>query len=329
MPRFSTRTVTAVRADREGLQKVDVDGEPAYVLTRLTGPVAVGDRVVVNTTAVDLGLGTGGWHFVHWNLERESWSEPGPGRVMKLRYTSLQVDTGAAEEDAAFEAPVNLGGTPVVACTLHSQLACVATAFDRVVPGRRLVYVMTDSAALPLALSDLVADLRARGPLAATVTCGQSFGGDHEAVTLASALEVSVAAAGADAVVVGPGPGVVGTDTRYGFSGMEVAAVVDVTTALAGVPVVAVRYSDADTRPRHRGISHHTRTALAHAAHEAMIPVPAGVVRPDDLGEVVEVDVPADLDYGGATTMGRGPSDDPGFFRYAAAAGVLAAQLLG
>ncbi len=71
--------VTGIRAERDGLQKVLVDDEPAYVLTQLIGTVAVGDRVVVNTTAVDLGLGTGGWHFVHWNLERASWSEPGRG----------------------------------------------------------------------------------------------------------------------------------------------------------------------------------------------------------------------------------------------------------
>ena len=47
----------------------------AYVLTQLTGAVAVGDRVVVNTTAVELGLGTGGWHVVHWNLDaRPTWT---------------------------------------------------------------------------------------------------------------------------------------------------------------------------------------------------------------------------------------------------------------
>ena len=57
---------------------MEVDGERAYVLTQLIGTVAVGDRVVMNTTAVELGLGTGGWHVVHWNLAREAWSEPGP-----------------------------------------------------------------------------------------------------------------------------------------------------------------------------------------------------------------------------------------------------------
>ena len=56
--------------------------------------------MVLNTTAVDLGLGTGGWHVVHWNLAREELDEPGPGHIMKLRYTSLQVDAGAAEEHA-------------------------------------------------------------------------------------------------------------------------------------------------------------------------------------------------------------------------------------
>ena len=328
MPSFSTGTVTAVTAERAGLQKVDVDGHPAYVLTQLVGPVAVGDRVVLNTTAVDLGLGTGGWHFVHWNLSRESWSQPGSGRVMKLRYTSLQVDTGAAEEDDRFDPAVDLAGTPVVACTLHSQVACVATAFARLAPDRRLVYVMTDSAALPLAVSDLVADLLAAKLLAATVTCGQAFGGDHEAVTVASALELAVVVAGAAAVVIGPGPGVVGTASRFGFSGLEVASVIDVTSAMGGVPVAAVRYSEADPRTRHRGISHHTCTALDLAANRAMVPVPSGEPRPEDLGDVVEIDVPSDLDFT-VTSMGRTAADDPGFFRYAAAAGVLAAQLLG
>ncbi len=312
MPSYRTGVVTAVVAERPGLQKVLVDGEQAYVLPQLIGTVAVGDRVVVNTTAVDLGLGTGGWHFVHWNLERSSWSEPGPGREMKLRYTSLQVDVEASVADGA-----RLDGTPVVACDLHSQVAGVAAAFARQAPGRRLVYVMTDSAALPLALSDLVAGLRERGLLAATVSCGQAFGGDHEAVNVLSGLQVAVAVAGADAVVVAPGPGVVGTGSEYGFGGVEVAAVIDAAAHLGGRPVVAVRYSDADPRDRHRGVSHHTTTALTLAASKPLVAVP------DD------VPVPDDLDFGPATTMGRPPAADPGFFRWAAAAGVLAAQLLG
>jgi len=323
VPSYRTGVVTGIRGQRPGLQRVEVDGEPAYVLTQLIGTVAVGDRVVVNTTAVDLGVGSGGWHVVHWNLERESWSEPGPGTVMKLRYTSLQVDTGAAEEDIGLPPAADLDGRPVVACSLHSQVAGVAAAFGRCAPGRRLVYVMTDSAALPLVLSELVHELRARGLLADTVTCGQAFGGGYEAVSVPSALQVAVAVAGADAVVVGPGPGVVGTGTAYGFGGVEVAAVVAAASHLGAMPITAVRYSDADARPRHRGVSHHTTTALALARVRSLVAVPRGA----DF-EGVEVDVPDDLDFGSATTMGRTPAEDPGFFRWAAAAGVLAATLL-
>ena len=306
MPSYSTRVVAAITSERAGLQRVELDdGRKAYVLTQLIGPVVAGDRVVVNTTAVDLKLGTGGWDVVHWNLSRESWSEAGAGPIMKLRYTSLQVDTGAVVSDA-----VDLDGKPVVACDVHSQLAPVAAAFADGAPERRLSYVMTDSAALPLALSDLVADLVGSGLLAETITCGQAFGGQREAVNLHSAL---LLAAG-DAVVVAPGPGVVGTGSRLGFSGLEVAGVVDAVTQLGGRPIVAVRFSGADARPRHRGRSHHTTTALELASHPALAPSP-----PDGW---------AGPDVGAVTTMGRTQAEDPEFFRYAAAAGLAAAQLL-
>ena len=280
------------------------------MLTELVGPVAVGDRVVVNTTAVDLALGTGGWDVVHWNLSRHAWSSPGGGQVMKLRYTSLQVDTGVAEE-ARPDVADDLAGKPVVACDLHSQLAPVAVAFAEAAPGRRLSYLMTDSAALPLALSDLVAELRGRRLVAETITCGQAFGGDREAVNLPSALLL----ARGDAIVVSPGPGVVGSGTRLGFSGLEMAAAVDAVAKLGGRPVVCVRRSDADSRPRHRGRSHHTTTVLAMASHPAVAAVPPeGWAGPT-------LDFPV-------TTMGRTQAEDPELFRYAAAAGLAAAQLL-
>ena len=125
MPTYRTARVTSVLEERAGLQRVDTDAGRAYVLTQVTPPVAPGDDVVLNTTAVDLGLGTGGWHVVHWNLSTREWSAPGPGHILKLRYTSLQVDTGAAEESRP-DLPDDLDGMPVVACTLHSQVAVVA-----------------------------------------------------------------------------------------------------------------------------------------------------------------------------------------------------------
>jgi hypothetical protein len=258
MPSFRTGRVVRLLEQRPGLQRVEVDlgsgPERAYVLTELTGTVADGDDVVVNTTAVELGLGTGGWHVVHWNLARNEWSEKGPGHIIKARYTSLQTDVGSAEEhfDPELADVDSIDGMPVVVAALHSQLPAVAVAFKDLRPDARLVYVMTDGAALPIALSDLVANLRDRSLVDATVTCGHAFGGDYEAVSVYSALAVARHVVGADAAVVVMGPGIVGTGTRLGFSGIEVGPVLDAVTGLAGDPIACLRVSFADERPRRR-----------------------------------------------------------------------------
>jgi hypothetical protein len=339
MPSFRTATVVAELSSRPGLQRVETDLGRAYVLTELTGEVAVGDSVVLNTTAVELGLGTGGWHVVHWNLELEEWSQPGPGHIMKLRYTSLQADTGAVEELQPFDA-TDLDGLPVVVCGLHSQVPCVAAALKHAAPGARVAYVMTDGAALPIALSDLVVAMRDTSLVDVTITAGHAFGGDHEAVNVPSALLAAKHVAGADVAIVAMGPGVVGTGTKLGYSAAEVAPILDAAGRLGGRPVAALRFSQADRRERHRGVSHHTRTALALAGPTS-VAVPRGrweeQVRADLAGldhEVVladDVDVPSLLDRLGlqVTTMGRGPADDPGFYAVAGAAGTVAAGFLG
>src|SRR4051812_37820205 len=188
MPAFAERTVVEILSDRAGLVRVRLDdGSRAYALVDLIGPLAEGDSVIVNTTAVDRGLGTGGWHVVHWNLSAEPFVQPGPGHLMKLRYTSLQADTGAVEEDDP-HLPSDLEGTPVVVGGLHSQLPIVvASILDRR-PGTRIAYVMTDGGALPLALSDVVAELTSRRLIVGTVTAGHAFGGDLESLNVPSAL---------------------------------------------------------------------------------------------------------------------------------------------
>ena len=335
MPRFCTQVVASLLSAREGLQRVTLDsGRRAYVLTALVGTVAVGDSVVVNTTAVDLGLGTGGWDVVHWNLARSSLDLPGPGHVMKVRYTSLQADTGVAEEVAGYAPPASLAGLPVVVCPLHSHLAAVACGFASAAPKKRLVYVMTDGAALPLVLSDLVADLRSRNLLAASVSAGQAFGGDLEAVGTLSGLDVAVAVAQADAGGVAPGPGTVGTGTARGHGALEGAALIDAAARSEATAIVALRWSDADPRPRHRGLSHHSAAVLELAAERALVPVPRGEAPPAAARthEVVEVDVPdvvamlAGYELA-VTSMGRVPAEDPRFHAYAAAAGIAAASV--
>lgn len=335
MPTFREATVAEVIGARSGIVRVRLDGgDRAYVVTQTTGPVEPGDRVVVNTTAVDLGLGTGGWHVVHWNLTRGPWSQPGPGHLMKLRYTSLQIDTGAAEEDDP-DLATELAGAPVVVAGLHSQLPVLVAAIDAARPGTRIGYVMTDGGALPLALSDTVADLVAKDLVAGTVTAGHAFGGDHECLNVPSALTVAVHSIGAEVVIVAMGPGVAGTGSRLGFSGLEAAPALDAAAWLGGAPIACVRASSGDGRPRHQGISHHTMTVLEATRSPVDVALPPGLepvpgldrhrwttVHPGD----VEGDLAArDLIV---RTMGRGPAEDGLFFAATASAGRHAVGLL-
>jgi hypothetical protein len=336
VPSYKTGTVTEILSERRGLQRVAVDGALSYVLTDLIGSVDVGDRVVINTTAVELELGTGGWHFVHWNLSLDDLRTDSGGHVLKLRYTSLQADLGVAEERD--DVPATLVGTPVIGLALHSQLACAAAAVKACDPALRVVYVMTDTAALPLALSDLVADLVYEGIVDATVTAGHAFGGDLEAVNLRSALAVARHGLRADVIIAGMGPGSVGTSTTLGYSGIEVGAIIDAANDLGGQAVAALRVSDADPRPRHQFVSEHSVVALTTATHTPVyVAVPSGTEGLPDLGphafvsEIDEPDAVTLLHRRGITptTMGRTPGDDPRAFEFAAAAGAYAVVLLG
>jgi len=335
VPSFATCTVTEVLSARVGLQRVLLDdGAKAFVLTELIGDVAVGDEVLVNTTGVELGLGSGGWHVVHWNLSRQAWGTPGPGHVMKLRYTSLQADTGAGEEVHG-ELPDDLGGMPVVVGTVHSQVPGVAATVKHLWPESRVAYVMTDGAALPLAYSDVVHDLRERGLIDSTVTVGHAFGGDVEALNVPAALALARHALHADISVVAMGPGVVGTGTRLGTTALEAAPALDAAAALGGQPVLCARVSTEDSRHRHQGVSHHSRTVLDLVRSPVDVALPAHaapalgdqprhrvtIIEPPDVGRLLD-------DHGlRVTTMGRGTEREPGFFAACGAAGVRAVEL--
>jgi Protein of unknown function (DUF3866) len=336
---FATLEVAEVLSERKGFQRLRlVDGSRAYNLTDLTGSVASGDSVVVNTTAVERGLGTGGWHVVHWNLSQTELRTPTGGHIMKMRYTSLQSDTGSFEENLETSGNDSLNGTPVIVCSLHSQMAAAAVAFHHVAPNKRLVYVMTDGAALPIAMSDLVADLSDRGVLAATVTSGHAFGGDSEAVNVPSALLAAHHVHQADAVIVAMGPGVVGTGTKLGTTSLETVDIATWAYRLSGLPIFALRGSSADERPRHQGISHHSRTALSFlraASIDIVVPVAledAAIAR--GLGTLATTKLDGINDVFTSehalriATMGRDVRADPLFFRLSAAAGVAAALRL-
>ena len=349
--------VTAILRRRAGATEASVAVEPegedarAVGYDDLVGPLEVGDRVVLNTTAVALGLGTGGFHLVMARLDRDR-DDPGPGHVIKARYTPAQVRVLAVEEEAsphraAVESVVELGRLPVVCAELHSMVPVVAAAARAAAPDARVAYVMTDGAALPLAFSRLAGELRAIGLVDGTVTAGQAFGGDLEAVTLHSALVAAREVLGAAVVVVAQGPGGAGTGTALGYSGVQMAEAVNAAGALGGRPVACLRMSTADARERHRGVSHHSLTALGRLAlARASVAVPvledpelaalvaaqleaAGVAARHRLVPVEPPDPGKLLATWGlrVRTMGRGPDDDPVFFAAAAAAGTLAGQL--
>ncbi len=317
--------VTAVTEQHEGLVRCEVEGEPCIAYPDLTGAVAVGDDVIVNVQARELGLGSGGFDVLHVNLTRGLELAPAPGaHVMKLPYTPVQHAARHLEED--FALPDALKGMPVVCCTLHSQLAPVCAALG----GLRVAYVQLAGGALPVGLSDTVRALRARELIGTTLSAGACFGADFECVTVASALAWS-AGEELDAVVCSIGPGIVGTSSRLGHGGLAAAEAANSATALGGSSVLAVRASSGDERARHRGVSHHTRAVFELCLGEVSVAWPAGLEAPDWLDRRCELDVSewrAACDGLPLSHMGRGPDDDPWFFASAFAAGKLARTLI-
>jgi hypothetical protein len=345
--------VRGVTASRPGAHELDVEVDgasvPAIAYPHLCGEVRPGDPVLLNTTALELGLGTGGVHFVIAVEGRGSPPEDPPGHVMKLRYTPVQTAVASVEETHAdlLERSDGLGQTPVVCAPLHSMLAPIAAGAKRA-GGPRVVYVMTDGAALAGGFSRLVEQMRVAGMLDGWITCGQAFGGELEAVTVWTGLLAAKEILDAEVIVVADGPGNLGTDTTWGVSALASGHALMAAATLNGRPIPALRVSFADERGRHRGVSHHSLTILADVCKvDVNVPVPLldeeqrtavwDALRSRQLEEIhhlVEVDGrPAvqelqarDIDV---ETMGRGIEDDPAFFLAAGAAGVLGGRMAG
>jgi hypothetical protein len=350
MIRLRHATVTGVSPVHPGLTGLVVrldDGTFAEAIAydELTGAVREGARVLLNTTAADLGLGTGGVHIVVSVERSDDLAPAATGREMKLRYAPHQAAVSVVEDRLrdAVDSVTSLDGMPVVVCALHSALAPVAIGARAAAPGARIVYVMTDAGALPMWFSRSVPALRDAGLLDATIASGQSVGGDLEAVTVFGALAAAKAVLRADVVVVAMGPGNLGSGSRWGSGALEAGTLVNSVAAMGGAPVVAPRISFADERARHRGVSHHTITALetialarATVALPPLAPERSAAVRAQLANAATKHDV-IEIDLGTAEEalkatrldlrhMGRAYADDPDYFRAAAAGGVHAAR---
>jgi hypothetical protein len=316
--------ITAVVERVEGLSRLEVDGEPCVAYPRLTGPVALGDEVIVNTQARELELGSGGFDVLYVNLTRGLDLMPeNDAHVMKLPYTPGQNARRHAEEGRAL--PDTLAGLPVVCCSLHSQVVPVCAGIG---PGKRVAYVQLAGGALPVSLSDALRALRELGYVETAIAVGACLDGDVECVSAASAL-LYAAAEEFDVVVCAVGPGIVGTGSTFGHGGLAAADGANAAAALSGMPILAVRTSEGDLRERHRGVSHHARAVLELCLGEVIVPWPEGYEAPSWLEPRVEIDASG---WEGACEglplahMGRGPQEDPLFFAAAFAAGRVAAD---
>jgi hypothetical protein len=318
---------------------VEVDGERrrAWADEVLLGETREGDEVVVNVAALDLDLGSGGFDVVHVNLTRGfEGGDAGDVHVMKLNYASLQHPVEPVEGKGK-GTPV-----PVLVLPLHGHLAPAVWAASQALPGLKAGYIQTAGGALPGSLSRDVKQLRERGLLAGHVTAAPAYGGEHEALSTVGAI-AAAAEMGWDAVIVGPGPGIIGSNTEFGHGGMAALDNAHAALSLRCPTIVSPRLSSSDRRERHLHLSHHTFTVLELLLEEVDVPVPDA-----DLPGAIEArrylveatsdrhrlrNVPVDLDGYAASnlptrTMGRSLEDDPLFFAAPLAAGTLLARSL-
>lgn len=320
--------------ERAAIVNVYYDGkaEKAFNYNFLTGDVEKGDRVYLNTTANHMMLGSGGYDFIIINETRGySIDTPDTGGIMKMRYSPYQVYTGHYDESAANYS--DLEGMAVICGELHSMLSPTSCALKYLSGGIRIAYIMTDGGSLPIDFSFAARDLRSKKIICGTVTYGHAFGGDVESVNIYDALLSARKVLCCDAAIVSMGPGIYGTGTRYGFSGIEQGYIIDAVNTLNGIPVVIPRISFADSRERHKGLSHHTITVLSQVAKTrayVIFPFLQGERREYILRQINGSGIAlkhhvrfleGDCVFQGAkyfdvicSTMGRGMDDDPEFF---------------
>jgi hypothetical protein len=329
---------------------VEVDGErrPAWADTALLGEMREGDEVVVNIAAFDLGLGSGGFDVVHVNLTRglEGGGGQGDEHVIKLNYSSLQHPVAPVERPNAerflSEAMPRKGTAgreegapaPVLVLPLHGHLAPAAWAASQARPGLKVGFVQTAGGALPGSLSRDVAELRERGLLCGHATAGAAYGGEEEALSTVGALDAAAHGLGWEAILVGPGPGIIGSDTDFGHGGMAALDSAHAALSLGMPTLISPRLSSGDPRERHRGLSHHTCTVLNLLLASVTIAVPDC---DDEIVDALEGTgggrhrlraATANLDGYAASglparTMGRSLAEDPLFFAAPLAAGRL------
>jgi hypothetical protein len=318
--------------------ELEAERRPAWADPALVGECREGDEVVVNTEAADLELGSGGFDVVHVNLTRGLEGEgAGGAHVMKLNYTSLQHPVEPVERPVGAERGER--AMPVLVIPLHGHLGPAVWAFHRLERDLQVGYVQTAGGALSGQISRDAAQLRGLGLLCGHITAAPAFGGQLEAMSVAGALDAAAHRLGWDAVVAGPGPGIIGSETELGHGGLAALDTAHVALALGMPTLLSPRLSEADPRDRHRGVSHHTRTVLDLLLAGVEVPFPGDFAGIDPLLEsipdrhsarIFRADVDAYAGSGLPTrVMGRDLAEDRLFFAAALASGRALADAVG
>lgn len=362
MPSFNKATVLKIISDKKDIQKAKIlidDIETIAVsYVSIAGKLQVGDKVIVNTTARELNLGTGGYDYILANLDniRHSTLHKSKGHIIKMRYTPIQSEYLSVEEQNSphrkkIKEFKSLNNTPVIICPLHSMITPTAAAIKFIAEKEskrlRISFIMTDSAALPIQMSKTTGELKEKDLIDSTITVGQAFGGDYEAVNIYTGLIAAKEIAKSDVIIISPGPGKVGTDTKYGFSEIEMGGIVDAVNTLGGTPVFIPRINFSDKKYRHYGLSRHSITILKEICKtktNIVFPemskekesVIEGTVKKNNIDKVHDVFTCDSTIVNEAinrynlslNTMGKDFTDDEEFFKCAAAGAIYSMSLL-
>ncbi|HHY82051.1 MAG TPA: DUF3866 family protein [Clostridiales bacterium] len=334
--------VTEILERRNGVTEVllDIDHpvKKAINYDDITGSISKGDLLYLNTTAASLGLGTGGYHFVVINCSHKEHSMSPGGHGMKVRYTPFQVKVPYAEEEIQsakelYNSKLNLKKKLICFGELHSMIPPLCAYFKYHCPRLRICYIMTDQGALPLKLSRNIDFLKKHNLVDSVITIGNAFGGDYECVNIYTGLQTAAWVDESDIILVSMGPGIVGTGTRYGFSGLEMGFYIDLAIRSGGQCCYIPRISFAEGRQRHFGLSHHSITMLTEIVQSSVL-VTLPILQKKQIQIIYKQlhenkvlsrhrlciadgsSIREVMEYYrlNITTMGRGIKDDPAFF---------------
>lgn len=335
--------VVRVNKIDENLQEIilDIDHpcKKAINYIKMTGCLKEGDTVLVNTTACTLNLGTGGFHYIMGNFNSNFNGSNGIGHGMKLKYTPNQVKVLFSEEQdsplhSKFHKELNLKGKLIFIGELHSMLVPLCAHLKyKSSGGIKVACIITDHGALPVWFSKNIGTLRSKRLLDMVITIGNAFGGDHECVNIYTALQLAANIQGMDAVVITMGPGIMGTGTPFGFSGLDLGFYLDLCYKHGGIALCVPRISFRDSRDRHYGISHHFINIFREIIQNPL-PIILPIMKKSKVVHVINqlrqsnlmTDHPVIMIEGkgiikslsryqlNPTTMGRGFGDDPEFF---------------